>query len=69
MSNNIDSNAQECEALYKELQQISEKLENSNDGDLSLIVSCVSRGIEISEQLKTRFDSLKTALNEKFDNN
>lgn len=69
MSNNLDSNAKECEALYKELEKISEMLENSNDGDLSVVVNCVSRGIEISNLLKTRFDNLKTSLNEKFDNN
>lgn len=69
MSNNIDSNAKECEALYKELEQISEILENSNDGELSVIVNCVSRGIEVSNLLKERFDNLKISLNEKFDNN
>lgn len=67
--NNIDSNAKECEALYKELEQISEILENSNDNELSVIVNCVSRGIQVSNLLKERFDNLKISLNEKFDNN
>lgn len=66
---NINSDAKKCESLYKELQEINEKLDNSSEDDLTSIIDCVSRGIEVSGKLKERFTSLKKALNDKFENN
>lgn len=60
--NNTKQNAIECENLYNKLKEIVEKLESSEDGQLSLIVDSVSEGLEIQKKLKERFQDLKQAL-------
>lgn len=60
--NNTKQNAIECENLYNKLKEIVDKLENSEDGQLSLIVDSVSEGLEIQKKLKERFQDLKQAL-------
>ncbi|HCJ8469470.1 TPA: hypothetical protein NV714_003260 [Escherichia coli] len=60
--NNTKQNAIECENLYNKLKEIVDKLESSEDGQLSLIVDSVSEGLEIQKKLKERFQDLKQAL-------
>ena len=60
--NNTKQNAIECENLYNKLKEIVDKLESSEDGQLSLIVDSVSEGLEIQKKLKERFRDLKQAL-------
>lgn len=60
--NNTKQNAIECENLYNKLKEIIDKLESSEDGQLSLIVDSVSEGLEIQKKLKERFQDLKQAL-------
>lgn len=59
---NTKQNAIECENLYNKLKEIVDKLENSEDGQLSLIVDSVTEGLEIQKKLKERFKDLKQAL-------
>lgn len=62
LKDNLQLNAKECEKLYKELEGIVKKLENSNDADLNIIVTSVVDGLNIQKILKERFENLKEAL-------